>query len=614
MALVAAAGHALGRDAVALAARGRLQQRKRLKRTACWTSGAPSIATSLRRQKSATSAAWSRSTPVVAGGRGAVERAIDAREQVARADLRRPVVGDVLRTGAAARPRRGRRARRAWRRRPRRPARAPRRPRGSTRCSIPHASSRPLLRVASRSAARVPRGARRERHAAPSPRSPSRGAGRRRRRGGVRHELGGDRDARRPVERLDLVVDRDEVAVGQRREPARADRHAPRRARSRTRPRATARPSACRASARSEQARGGEVERLVVDEQPDDRAVGGVDDRLPGPREAVGVLGVHDRPRLVEAVEDHAGVVRRRALVGRAAHAEVAVADREHGLERGAARGAGDRTRARVIAPVARSGCHLREVVDDDVGAGGEQRLGRGGRGRRRATRPNPPARPAATPASGVLDHDGARAGGTPRRRGGLEEAVGRRLAAQPEPLDVAAVDGQVEQPVDAGRAQHGAGVRARGHDGGAHAGGAQLPHPADRAGERLDAAARRSAASTSACLSVADAPDRRAPPAAMPRAREEVAHAVLARLAVDVGDVVALGVERRLRRRGEERVEGLLPGCGVQPGRRGEDAVEVEQDGVVVGVGRHRWSLRSARAGTHRGATRIPHPEPPPG
>src|SRR3712207_8819844 len=40
--------------------------------------------------------------------------------------------------------------------------------------------------------------------------------------------------------------------------------------------------------------------------------------------EAVGVLGVADRPRLVEPVEDHAAVADGRALLGRPADAQIA--------------------------------------------------------------------------------------------------------------------------------------------------------------------------------------------------------------------------------------------------------------------------------------------------
>jgi hypothetical protein len=80
---------------------------------------------------------------------------------------------------------------------------------------------------------------------------------------------------------------------------------------------------------------GRQLERLVVDEQPDDRPVRGVDDRLAGAGQAVGVLGVDDRPCLVQAVERRAGVMGRAALLGCSAEAEVAVGHREDRLECG---------------------------------------------------------------------------------------------------------------------------------------------------------------------------------------------------------------------------------------------------------------------------------------
>ena len=75
-----------------------------------------------------------------------------------------------------------------------------------------------------------------------------------------------------------------------------------------------------------------DVERLVVDEQPDDLAVRDVDDRLAGVRVAVGGLGVRQRPDLVEGVEVGAGQRERLALVEVAAQADVAVGQREDRL------------------------------------------------------------------------------------------------------------------------------------------------------------------------------------------------------------------------------------------------------------------------------------------
>ena len=73
-------------------------------------------------------------------------------------------------------------------------------------------------------------------------------------------------------------------------------------------------------------------ERLVVDEQLDDASVGDAEHRLPGAREAVGLLAVDDRPGLVEAVDEGAVLHQRAALLRRAAHAQIAVAEREDGL------------------------------------------------------------------------------------------------------------------------------------------------------------------------------------------------------------------------------------------------------------------------------------------
>ena len=108
---------------------------------------------------------------------------------------------------------------------------------------------------------------------------------------GVGDELGADGDPDGLVERDDLVVHRGQVAILERGEATRADQHAPA---------ARGRPfqlTAQHARAQIEHALeprqpgGGHVEGLVVDEQADDRAVGGIDDRLAYARQPVGVLG-----------------------------------------------------------------------------------------------------------------------------------------------------------------------------------------------------------------------------------------------------------------------------------------------------------------------------------
>jgi hypothetical protein len=75
-----------------------------------------------------------------------------------------------------------------------------------------------------------------------------------------------------------------------------------------------------------------DIERLVVDEQPDDLAVGDVDDRLPVVGEAVAGLGVRQRPDLVEGVQVGAGQAVRVALVQVAAQPDVPVGQREDRL------------------------------------------------------------------------------------------------------------------------------------------------------------------------------------------------------------------------------------------------------------------------------------------
>ena len=142
-------------------------------------------------------------------------------------------------------------------------------------------------------------------------------------------DLRGDRDRRGVVEHRDLERHHREVALGERHHAGGAQVHAL----------AGRRPPQHVAGVHA----GAEVEDplvleqvghrqqqwLVVDVEPDDLGVGCVDDRLPDPREPVGLLGVPDRPRLVEAVEERAVRVGLTALLDVAAHAEVAVADRE---------------------------------------------------------------------------------------------------------------------------------------------------------------------------------------------------------------------------------------------------------------------------------------------
>ena len=78
-----------------------------------------------------------------------------------------------------------------------------------------------------------------------------------------------------------------------------------------------------------------DVEGRVVDQQPDDLAVGHVDHRLPRLRVAVAGLGVGQRARLPEGVQVGAGERRGLALVEVAADPDVAVGEGEDRLRLG---------------------------------------------------------------------------------------------------------------------------------------------------------------------------------------------------------------------------------------------------------------------------------------
>jgi hypothetical protein len=122
------------------------------------------------------------------------------------------------------------------------------------------------------------------------------------------------------------------------------------------------------------------------------------------------------------------------------------------------------------------------------------------------------------------------------------------------------------------------------------------------RAGERVDPAVGEHALDQ--CLLARGDLAHRRLAGVDPARAQEIAHAVEPRLAVDVREIVALDVERLV----EHFVERLLPRRRVQRGGRGEDAVEIEQDGVEVGGSRiHAPSLqRPARA--HIGALPLSH------
>ena len=184
-----------------------------------------------------------------------------------------------------------------------------------------------------------------------------------------------------------------------------------------------------------------DVERLVVDEQPDDLAVGDVDDRLAVLRVAVGGLGVRQRAGLVEAVEVGAREAERLALVEVAAQADVAVGEREHGL------GVGEAVEVELgLVQAPRLDRELRAVGHSSssrscttrVGAvlGAARRPGRRGRRRSppRSRRPGRPPRPPARPRTPPPARARRRASARPRRtcRASACPAGPRSLATTP--------------------------------------------------------------------------------------------------------------------------------------------------------------------------------------
>jgi len=131
------------------------------------------------------------------------------------------------------------------------------------------------------------------------------------------------------VQRFDLVSDRDHRALSERDQPPRVDPDPPT---CRRRPHGVAgqRPGAeVEYPVVLEGAAVPHVQRLVLDQQPDDLAVGHVDHGLAGFRVAVPAFGVGQAVFLVEAIEVGARQAARLRLLERAAQADVPVGQRE---------------------------------------------------------------------------------------------------------------------------------------------------------------------------------------------------------------------------------------------------------------------------------------------
>ena len=119
----------------------------------------------------------------------------------------------------------------------------------------------------------------------------------------VREKLGLQRDPHGAFQRLHLVPDRGDRPLGERHDPGGRD---PDRSSGRRNPFGLAAErtrTEVQAALVGAELAVADVERLIVDEQPDQLAVGDVEDGLPGLRQAVRRLGIGQRPHFIEPVE-----------------------------------------------------------------------------------------------------------------------------------------------------------------------------------------------------------------------------------------------------------------------------------------------------------------------
>jgi hypothetical protein len=197
--------------------------------------------------------------------------------------------------------------------------------------------------------------------------------------------------------------------------------------------------------------------------------------------------------------------------------------------------------------------------------------------------------------------HDNSARGFHAEHVGGDEELVRCRLPRQVLIQRRLAVDPRVEQVADAGLRQDRGAILAAGDHPGLEPGFAQLSHPGDRPGERLDEAGRELGFDP-LLLQVAESPDglrrrgvvRGAGRQGDAAGHEEVPDAVLPWLPVDVRRVVGDLEAGRGRPVGrvplvQEHVQGAAPGRRVQRRGRCQHPVQVEQDGVEVVRGDRR-------------------------
>jgi hypothetical protein len=148
----------------------------------------------------------------------------------------------------------------------------------------------------------------------------------------VCHQLGLDADADRGAERLDFVQDRGDRALDERHKARRAHHDALARGRTPLHLPAQDPVAQVKRPLVPHQLAIANVEWLVVDQEPDDLAIGDVDHRLTGLGIAVGRLRIRQWTRLVEAVQERARGRGRLPLVEVAAQTDMAVGEREDRL------------------------------------------------------------------------------------------------------------------------------------------------------------------------------------------------------------------------------------------------------------------------------------------
>ena len=252
----------------------------------------------------------------------------------------------------------------------------------------------------------------------------------------VGHQLRLNADAGRGPDRLDLVHDRGDRALHERHQPGRAHVDGlPGRRDPLALPPQHPFAQVERALVAHELAVA-DVERLVVDQQPEHLAVGDVDDRLSRLGVAVGRLGVRQRAHLVEAVQERAGRARRLALVEVRPQADVPVGEREDRLGLGQQVeiefALGDRPRLdgeHVGVPIiARSSSSSRSPTTTSAPCA---RSASAWPVRSTpTTQPKRPARPASTPAS-ASSNTAACAGSAPSARAPARKVSGAGLPAR---------------------------------------------------------------------------------------------------------------------------------------------------------------------------------------